>query len=274
MTERMTAVVGPGEPDHFMVAAQSAAVRVAVRRLRVAALALLLALVGGLGVLLLWPHSWTITVPIALGVAFVGACCGFPPGVKEERPVPGTELEVARVLDCSVRTWGGSSDGKHRVRVTGEDSSGRLVHDEVWLEATSGCEAQFGALFGFRRHPTMRHLVHIEPQTEVRDLDRLDVQARIAKGWLPDAAEEAVATGTIATAQVTALGIGEDVLGPRSLVRLELRLADGTTITATPYLLPEELLGVAPGSTVRIARGRSLRAVLLGTPAWNRGLSA
>ncbi|WP_067439897.1 hypothetical protein [Nocardioides jensenii] len=266
MAEELIAIEGRDAPDAFMREAHRTALRVAVRRQQFATLVNVLALGAGLVVVFLWRDSWTITLPVALAVALVGACCGFPPSVNDERPVPETELEVARLLDSTIRTWGGSRDGEHRVRLTGEDSSGRLVHGEVWLRADGGCEPPFGALFGFRRHPTMRQLVHIEQQTDRLDLDRLEVRARIAQGLLPDDAAEALDTGMVTEAEVTDLEVGDDVRGLRSHVRLELRLSDGSATSATAYLLPEELGDVAPGSTVRIARGRR-DAVLLGTSA-------
>ncbi|MFF2655563.1 hypothetical protein [Streptomyces sp. NPDC058045] len=168
-----------------------------------------------------------------------------------ERPRPDTELEAAVVVGVEITTWSSAGDQTHTARVIGRplgSATGQLVHGYREFRSDRGCPVRPGMLFGFRRHPTMRHLVWIEKRQQPLPLLALRDGRPWERADIRDAVVESVHIS------------GEPEPGPEGdwwPTTITVRL-DGAPLRDTRPRLPEELGQFEPGTTVRLAREQSV----------------
>ncbi|WP_097868160.1 hypothetical protein [Streptomyces sp. rh34] len=264
-----------GEPDAFMLAEHARQVRrMRVRRrttLSSAALTVAVAVAVWTGTDL----SWLWILLSALSVLLVLACASHLGPQDSERPVPDTPVEAAVVVGVEIISWGRADrDGFHDVRVIARpigSDTGQLVYGHLRFHADRGCRITAGMLVGFRRHPTMRYLVHVEPHHDPLALLAL---RDAAEGVVPDrGGADAAVTGVVEEATVESVVIGDRPDGDRWATTVTLRAADGALLTDSRPRLPEELGGFEPGRRVPVVRGghahlagRTRCAVLPRTP--------
>lgn len=239
-----------GPPDQFMLDVRTRAVRRLRlrRRLALAAVVPTIALTAwGMAQVpdqRLWILVSGIAVLLSLGLARIGWEQDPP------RPRPGTELESAVVVGIEPTTWGKADpDGRtHWVRVIGRplgSSTGELVHGPHTFDAEAGCTIRPGMLFGFRRHPAMRHLVWIEPRHSPHTLLTL----RHDPDTSPEAAPE--------PAVVESVGVDGTPDGDWWPTTVSVRAErDGHVMRETLPRLPEELAAFEAGQEVSILRTR------------------
>lgn len=255
---------GAGEPDAFMRAQHAQLRRQVDRGLRVALVALAVVVLAAVVALVCAPSAWYGILPIALTLACGAASFALVSEDEPERPEPDTPLGVARAVGSEIVSWGNPPRSDwHTVRVIGEllgdeGQAGPLVHGYRQMPASGGCHVTPGTAFGFRRYPTMEHLVWLEPDPDRVELAARDAAAQAELGLVDAVVAERIRSGTRALATILAVRPGGARAGPRWRIELDLRLADGRPGTATGYHLPEELALLAPGEHVDV--------VLLGSP--------
>ncbi|WP_069813570.1 hypothetical protein [Streptomyces sp. TP-A0874] len=233
-----------GPPDAFMLAAHERQRRRMRNRLRISVPLALLSLPAAVVVWLAsdWPWLWIV-------VGELGALClvgtvNLIGSSEPERPRPTTPLEAAVVVGVEILTWAHARGTRHTARIIGRpfgSTSGQLVHGTYEYSSETGCHIRPGMLFGFRRHPTMRHLVQIELLGDARALQRL------RQGPLAGHLQEAV---------VETVTIGDDHDGDWWATTVTVRAGDARLVD-TRARLPEELAQFEPGKSVRILQDDS-----------------
>jgi len=205
------------------------------------------------GVVSGWPWAWIV-------VGELGALClvgtiNLTSDLEQQRPRPDTALEVGVVVGVEIISWGNADGSTHTARVIARppgSTADQLVHGTRTFSAAKGCQIRPGMLLGFRRHPTMRHLVWTEPVQDPltlfgiydgRSWERADVLDAIVESVHIDAEPD----GDWWPVTVTARHRGE-------------------LITDTRLRLPEELAQFEPGRRVEVARQQN--AYLSGTSVW------
>lgn len=242
-----------GPPDEHQLASRRQ-FRARLRaRLLVAVPVAIVAMSAGIAGLVSLGWPWWV-LPIATGV--VAACGMLLVGdeTEPERPRPDTPLEVGCVVGVEIRSWGGAVDGRHQLRIIARplgSAADQLVHGDRAVPVARAGSVRPGMLVGFRRHPTMRHLVWLEPAQDVETL----VGLRTGRDVRP---------GSARNATVESISVTDDCVGDWWKVRITLRAEDGRRLTDVTHRLPEELAGYAEGSTVRVAPHQ---------PAWQAGSS-
>ncbi|WP_157407228.1 hypothetical protein [Actinomadura atramentaria] len=193
-----------------------------------------------------WP-----TVFVLMGTFLVLAILGCEGFVREddaERPRPDTALEVAVVVGVEITSWAHAEQEMHDVRVIARplgSATDQLVHGYRRFPAARGCRIAPGMVFGFRRYPTMAHLVWIEP-----DVDPL------ALVGLRAGTEEALRSGG-EDAEVESVAIEDEPDGDWWVTAVEVRTGNGERLTERTHRLPEELAQFGTGERVRIVRDGS-----------------
>ncbi|WP_062205246.1 hypothetical protein [Streptomyces sp. NBRC 109706] len=231
-----------GPPDALMLAHQKRQRRHLRARLLVSVPLAALTTGVGVGLLLVsdWPWPWTLAGLLS-ALTLVG-CLNLGSPHEPERPRPGTPLEAAVVVGVEITTWSFAAHRTHTARLIGRpigSTTGQLVHGYREFDAESGCPFRPGMLFGFRRHPGMRHLVHIEGRQHAVELLGLRDRRPWGRAALLDAVVESV----------TVSGPPDGDWWPTTVT---VRHA-GLTSTDTRRRLPEELATLEPGTPVRIA---------------------
>lgn len=234
-----------GRPDQFMLDVRARA----VRRVRLQRRLTLAAVVPAVAATAwgmtqapdqrLWILLSGLAVLLGLGLARIG----WEP--DPPRPRPDTELEAAVVVGIEPTTWGKADGRTHWARVIGRplgSGTGDLVHGPYTFDAEVGCTIRPGMLFGFRRHPTMRHLVWIEPLHRPRALGALRHDAAS-----PDARPEPAVVESVSVASAP----DGDWWPTTITVRAE---RDGRLLRETLARLPEELATFETRREVSIVR--------------------
>ncbi|MFB7915499.1 hypothetical protein [Streptomyces sp. NPDC056061] len=275
MTDDHThALPDTGAPDAFMRAAHARRLRQMRARRRITLpLAVLTILVTAIGLINLdW--VWWMTLPSGFCVLILLGCVNLVSDDETERPGPDTALEVACVVGVEITSWArADSGGIHHVRVIARplgSSTGQLVHGYRIFSAERGCRIAPGMLFGFRRHPTMKHLVWIEPQHDPLTLLHRREGTGAAPNTRPeDATVESVAVLASASASApvpvavpipipipipVAVAAADEHEGDWWKTRITVRTDDGTRLVETLDRLPEELGQFAHGQRVQVIR--------------------
>lgn len=194
---------------------------------------------------LTWP------LPVAMLLAVVTGGYSLAMRDAPDRPMPDTPLEVGRVVSSRVVKLGSRvGDAVSRVKVIVEpfDGSGILVHGELDIPVAKRCDPPPGTVIGFRRHPTMRHLVRLE---EEPPRAAVTVAATVGDAR---AAEQLMAEGEPDTAGVTGVTVGTGIPDGRWEVEVALTLSDGRPAEARCLIPPEMLVRVAPGTELSVVR--------------------
>lgn len=241
-----------GEPDEFMLGHWRRHRDRLRRRWRfsrvVAVLVIVVSLIGFLG--FGWPW-WLFFAPLTalLGLAISLDDSLVIPG----RDRPNTPLEVGCVVGAEVTTWEHAPDDTHTVRVIARplgSATDQLVHGYLTYPTTISCPVEAGVQVGFRRHPSMNHLVWLDHDTTPIAAVRLRHGAQL--------------NGRPAeSAQVTAVEVLEaDPIGDWWLTQVTVRTDSGATLTETLHRLPEELGRLEPGAMVTVLREARTCAIL------------
>jgi|GEM_PF-6112154 len=232
-----------GPPDEFLLDSRARYRRQMSVRLRCAVILVILGVsvtVAGL-VLLHWSLWALVTIPAVALVAAAPLMADEDPGA---RPRPSTALEVGCVVGVETTSWGNASDDQHTVRILLTPLGGGaadLIHGYLDHPASSPCPVSPGMLIGFRRHPTVRHLVWLESGLSPRALLGL----RTGRDVRP---------GSSISATVRDLTIGEESSGTWWRTTITVRTDDGTELSDVAYRLPEELARYQPGRQVQVVR--------------------
>ncbi|MFF9347225.1 hypothetical protein [Streptomyces sp. NPDC014734] len=201
---------------------------------------------------------WWMTLPSSLCVLILLGCANFVSDDEVERPRPDTVLEVACVVGVEITSWARADPGGvHRVRVIARplaSEAGQLVHGYRTFRADRGCRIAPGMLFGFRRHPAMKHLVWIEPHHDPLAL----LHHREGTDPAPSTRPE--------DATIESVAVTDEHDGDRWQTTIKIRTDDGTRLTETSYRLPEELGKFEPGHRVQIIRRQNAPGALTPTP--------
>ncbi|WP_053204396.1 hypothetical protein [Jiangella muralis] len=238
-------------PDQFMLDVRARAVRRVRLRRRLALAAVIPTIAGTAWGMAQAPDQrlWILVTGLAVLLGLGLARIGWEP--DPPRPRPDTGLEGAVVVGIEPTTWGkADGDGRtHWVRVIGRplgSGTEHLVHGPYTFDAEVGCTIRPGMLFGFRRHPTMRHLVWIEPR---HSPDTLGALRRDATS--PEARPE--------PAVVESVGVADTPDGDWWPTTVTVRAEqDGRLLRETLPRLPEELAAFEAGQVVSILRTRAL----------------
>lgn len=237
----MSQVVGP--PDQFMLDVRARAVRRVRLRLALAAVVPLIAGTAWGMAQAPGQRLWILVSGLAVLLCLGLARLGWEP--DSPRPRPDTDLEAAVVVGIEPTTWGKAEpDGRtHWARVIGRplgSGTGDLVHGPYTFDAEAGCTIRPGMLFGFRRHPTMRHLVWIEPRHDP-----------LALGALRHGAGDAQPEPAVVES-VSVDGPPDGDWWPTTVTVRAGR--DGRLLRETLPRLPEELAAFETGQEVSILR--------------------
>ncbi|UED86634.1 hypothetical protein [Streptomyces profundus] len=231
-----------GPPDAFMLALHERRRRRLRTRLRISVPLAALTVLAGIVALSVtdWPWLWIVASVLTV-VTLVG-CVNFVDELDPERPRPHTPREAAVVVGVEITTWSNAGNTTHTARVIGRpmgSTTDQLVYGTREFDAEDGCHIRPGMLFAFRRHPTMRHLVWIEPHQDPRVVLRLRDQRARGRAGIVDAVVESV----------TVDGDPDGDWWPTTVLVscADRRLSD------TRSRLPEELALLEPGTPVRVA---------------------
>lgn len=226
-------------------------------------------------------RAWWISVSLSVGVVgiavvvFVGL--GVPwwlffiPGVvvtllaiplgssfdPPDRPRPESPREIAVVVGVTITSWGSPTDDQHTYRIIARpvgSATDALVHCYSRFPTDTPCPVRAAMVIGFRRFPTMRHLVWLDDS-----LTRIDA-ARMRLGGQFSAA--AIETGEVAQIEVLA----STPVGDWWLTRTTLCADDGSLPTENIHRLPEELAELEPGAIVQFVRDHGECVILPSVP--------
>jgi hypothetical protein len=188
----------------------------------------------------------------------------------EDRPRPDTAPEVGRVVSSHITSWRyADRAGSHQVRVVAEplgSGTGELVHGHRMLPADGGSHLAPGGLVMFRRYPTMRHLVWLDPPGNRIDLAALASRAAAAAGRTDPTTTTPPGRRVVESATVRSITVGADHREDYWKTTVTVSTSDGIRAAQVAYHLPEDLARFEPGRTVQIVRDRPSFSGRAGAP--------